>query len=160
MSNKSKHLILGLVLCAITFAVCLLPWPTRISMVLNGVVVTADGEADYKADFTVKGWKLNYLFRKDSTKVTVDFPDNLRNAAVQDAEFKQQYTLDSLLCFSGFAMDAAGNRLVPCSLVIDLSEKQCLVDLGIFAEGVYLVGAVAENADPKEILNTFSRIVK
>lgn len=57
-------------------------------------------------------------------------------------------------------MDALNKGMVPCTLVLDISKKQCFVDLGIFEPGIYLVGAVAEETDPKEILNTFSVFVE
>ena len=57
-----------LVLAAL--CVCLLPWPSRIDMAVPSQKVTEDGTVVEDGQIVLKGWKLDYLLRRDRYKFT------------------------------------------------------------------------------------------
>ena len=71
MKRKRLYVILSLIAAFLLLAamVCLLPWPTRISMETTGIEVSEDGTYLGDCNIRMKGWKLDYLFRDDTVAI-------------------------------------------------------------------------------------------
>ena len=85
---KKKHALItcAIVVCALLIAaVCLLPWRTRVNVTMYGAEVNKDGEILNTVEFTVSGWKLNYLFRDDDLRLNIVFSDG-KTAPFRSAE--------------------------------------------------------------------------
>lgn len=73
MRKKTLCIIGCVVLAAVILGVCLLPWPTKIDLHMQGAAYQADGTRMQEVDFTITGWKLNYLFFGERLRVDFDF---------------------------------------------------------------------------------------
>lgn len=69
MKHKRLFITLACVLVLLVAMICLLPWPTRINLETTGIEVSEDGIFLGNCDIRMKGWKLDYLFRKDTVAV-------------------------------------------------------------------------------------------
>lgn len=69
MKHKRLFIILACVLVLLVAMICLLPWPTRISMETTGIEVSEDGTYLGDCNIRMKGWKLDYLFRDDTVAI-------------------------------------------------------------------------------------------
>jgi hypothetical protein len=69
MKHKRLFIILACVLVLLVAMICLLPWPTRISMETTGIEVSEDGTYIGDCNIRMKGWKLDYLFRDDTVAI-------------------------------------------------------------------------------------------
>ena len=89
-----KHLfIIGI--CILAFLVCVLPFPTRIWTEMKGSKVDTDGKQLGEVFITVEGWQLNYLFRRDALKVTVEITENNTDTVIALETIGPIYRLDS-----------------------------------------------------------------
>lgn len=74
---KKGHKIIAVIVVVsvlvIAAAVCLLPWKTRVNTTMYAAVVTSDGEVRNKLEFTLVGWKRDYLFRDDDLNLNIVF---------------------------------------------------------------------------------------
>ncbi len=76
MRKRTLRIIVCVVLAAVILGVCLLPWPTKIDLHMQGAAYKADGTRMQEVDFTVTGWKLNYLFFGERLRVDFAFKGN------------------------------------------------------------------------------------
>lgn len=71
---KKRRIIIGIVILLAVLIVCTLPFPTRIDMKLQGVELYPNGTLRSEGEFSIQGWKLNYLLRQDTVQVkNLDF---------------------------------------------------------------------------------------
>ncbi len=73
MRKRTLRIIGCVVLAAVVLGVCLLPWPTKIDLHMQGAAYKADGTRMQELDFTVTGWKLNYLSFGERLRVNFHF---------------------------------------------------------------------------------------
>ncbi len=77
MRRKTLCIIGCVVLAAVILGVCLLPWPTKIDLHMQGAGYNTDGTRMQEVNFTVTGWKLNYLFFGERLRVDIAFQGDL-----------------------------------------------------------------------------------
>ncbi len=73
MRKKTLCIIGCVVLAAVVLGVCLLPRRTKIDLHMQGAAYNSDFTRMQEVDFTVTGWKLNYLFFGERLRVDLAF---------------------------------------------------------------------------------------
>ena len=69
MKHKRLFITLACILALLVAMICLLPWPTRISLETTGIEVSEDGTVINDCTISIEGWKLDYLFRQDTMAI-------------------------------------------------------------------------------------------
>ena len=77
-TNKTLRILIKCVIAVLVVVALLyfVPWPTRIDQRMTGAEVSADGIVLQECTVTVKGWKLNYLFKENQIKFETFQIDN------------------------------------------------------------------------------------
>lgn len=164
MKKGHKVIVVAAVISVllIAVAICLLPWPTRISATMYAAVVTPDGEVQNTLEFTLGGWKRDYLFRDDDLNLNIVFKDD-GNAPFHSAETNTLNTLDGSLISAYYSTSPAfWSRGFTTGLIVFTKDFQyCAMSMVSFVgetavqSPTCIVASTNPDFDPAEVLKTF-----
>lgn len=140
-------------------ALYFLPWPTRIDMQLHGTLVSEDGQEQSMGTFSIRGWKLNYLFQEDKVDLDISLPEEYGWQYVQNTNGSFQYNsmFDMAVPYivSTCPMVTVGNQHVG-HFALSTEEGLFVIYNKAKPDAPYFIGSVSSDRDASDIMEYFS----
>lgn len=160
LTPKKKQILIWCLVIVITAAmVCTLPLPTRFDVAMHGMEVNYNGHIYNEEDFRLRGWKLNYLFKRDTLKLdTLEFSKmNFTRLIFQyhSPIFTEPSNEYDWIFYTVYMSDE--NDFGSVKVYIDKELDWCLFTIHAHHS---LIGSVDPYFDPVEILKTCEIVTK